>query len=124
MRPVHSQLNQYQNKKNDYDHNGKKVAFSPDGFPIFLNSHQLNGLAFEYSESLFPALLNAIVMINLGPHVKVFHTCVITIIIKFIVEWRARQYHGRFIHSNYCYKRATVTLCLHNKLPRPIYGDP
>lgn len=68
--------------------------------------------------------LTAIVMINLGPHAKVFYTYIITIIIKFIVEWRAMQYHGRFIRSNYCYKRATVTVDLHNKLPRPIYCDP
>lgn len=55
---------------------------------------------------------------------NVFYTYIITIIIKFIVEWRAMQYHGRFIHSNYCYKRATVTVYLHNMLPRPIYYDP
>lgn len=77
----------------------RKVAFSLDGFLMLLNSHQLNALAFCIDRVPIPSCVNAltvIVMINVGPCVKVFYTYIISIIIKFIVEWRAMQYHGRF----------------------------
>lgn len=68
--------------------------------------------------------LPAIAMIDLGPHVKVFYTYVITIIIKFIVEWCATHYSMGVSVIFQAIIFINVTVYVHNKQPWPVFYWP